>query len=346
MNCPVCQTETATVKIGGRDYCAVCGTAAIPGAPSAPPAKRVSLDLSPRNRTNAASHPTAGRHAHPANELHARTKSAHLLDLRGAAPHPVEPAAVVHPAHHIPAESPGATTRGRHLAHFTDRFEKARQVNRSPHIQKFAGGRIVEEPNAQPEPPSQELPPLAATHHEAMTRLTPTPPAEPPKTHTGTGAPWRPHLGLSAGGSRTLATVTAVALMGGYIWLQNYPKLALQNASNKAGVTASLPTYLPSSYSLAGTNTSPGLITLNFSSPSSTEPLKIDQHRTTWDSSSLLDNFVAKTTDDYATVQGQGLTIYLFNNNHATWVNRGIWYSIEGASRLSREQILKIAYSL
>jgi hypothetical protein len=103
---------------------------------------------------------------------------------------------------------------------------------------------------------------------------------------------------------------------------------------------------MPSSYTLAHTNTAPGLVTLQFKSPSASEPLKIAQARTNWDSSSLLDNYVIKNTDDYATVQGQGLTIYLFGHDKATWVNHGVHYSIEGAARLSREQILKIAYSL
>lgn len=143
-----------------------------------------------------------------------------------------------------------------------------------------------------------------------------------------------------------MATVAAIAIMASYIWLQNYPKLAIQAAGNQAGLAATLPGYLPSSYVLDHTDSTPGLVTLDFTSPSAPETLKISQHRTTWDSGSLLDNFVAKNTDDYGTVQGQGLTIYLFNNNQATWVNHGIWYSIEGASRLSREQILKIAYSL
>jgi hypothetical protein len=134
--------------------------------------------------------------------------------------------------------------------------------------------------------------------------------------------------------------------MGGYIWLHNYPKLALQNASNQAGVSASLPGFLPSSYNLATTSTAPGLVTLSFTSPSLPDVLKIAQHRTTWDSSSLLDNVVAKQADDYSAVHGQGLTIYLFGQNQAAWVNHGIWYSIEGASKLSREQILRIAYSL
>jgi hypothetical protein len=134
--------------------------------------------------------------------------------------------------------------------------------------------------------------------------------------------------------------------MGSYIWLQNYPKLAIQNASNQAGVSASLPSYLPSSYNLSSTKTSPGQVSLSFSSPGAPDILKIDQHRTTWDSSSLLDNVVAHQTDDYSTVQGQGLTIYIFGQNQAAWVNHGIWYSIAGAAKLSRDQILKIAYSL
>jgi hypothetical protein len=134
--------------------------------------------------------------------------------------------------------------------------------------------------------------------------------------------------------------------MSGYIWLENYPKLALQSASTQAGLNASLPGYLPSSYNLADTQTRPGLVTLSFTSPSAGEILKIKQHRTSWDSHSLLDNYVAKQTDDYSTIHGQGLTLYVFGHNQVAWVNHGIWYSIEGAGRLSREQLLKIAYSL
>jgi hypothetical protein len=182
------------------------------------------------------------------------------------------------------------------------------------------------------------MPHLAATQHAAMAQLSGVAPSTAPA--------WQPHLRTSSGSGRVLTVLAAFALMAGYVWLQNYPKLALQSANNRAGLEASLPGYIPSSYNLAHTDTSPGLVTLNFTSPSATENLTIAQHRTTWDSSSLLDNFVAKKADDYATFQGQGLTIYLYGPNKATWVNHGIWYSIEGAARLSREQILKIAYSL
>ena len=207
------------------------------------------------------------------------------------------------------------------------------------------------QPAGSGHPPAAGLtmPHQAVTHHEAMTRLTPSAPslsAAGPSGAPPAPSTWLPHLSLPHPGTRTLTTLAAIAIMAGYIWFQNYPKLAIQSAGNRAGIAATLPTYLPSSYTLTRTDAGPGLVTLSFHSPSLPDTLKIAQHRTSWDSSSLLDNFVAKQADDYAAVQDQGLTIYMFNNNKATWVNHGIWYSIEGAARLSREQVLGIAYSL
>ena len=50
-------------------------------------------------------------------------------------------------------------------------------------------------------------------------------------------------------------------------------------------------------------------------------------------------------TANYLTVQGQGLTIYLFGNQ-ANWINHGVWYQLNGVAALSRDQILKVAYGL
>lgn len=352
---------------------------------SHPAPKRLSLDLSPKRTDNATSNTLipAADHNHrpkPAAALHSRIKPAHVIDLRqSVAPAPAPtPAIIQSAAHHTPAAPPKATAHERHVAQFSDRFNQAKQYDRSPHINKFAH-QVEAAPAAQaavatlsapvaaheprPQPvvtahtpapnnpgdiihpvPGQELPQLAATHHEAMTRLAhPTPTAE--VVATKAKADWRPHLKLSPHTGRFAATATAIVIMGSYIWLQNYPKLALQSANNKAGVSASLPGYMPSSYNLVSTDVAPGLVSLSYGNPNA-DKLRIAQTRTTWDSGSLLENFVTKNTDDYATVQGQGLTIYLWGNNQAAWVNHGIWYSIEGATRLSREQILKIAYSL
>jgi hypothetical protein len=142
------------------------------------------------------------------------------------------------------------------------------------------------------------------------------------------------------------AALTAVVIMSGLIWLQNSPKLAFRAAAAQAGIDASLPTYVPSSYHQTGAATvAPGQLTLNFSSPSAERPLQIVQRRTNWDSNSLRDNFINRQSDSYLAIQGQGLTIYLYSNA-ASWVNHGVWYTVNGTAKLSREQVLRIAYGL
>lgn len=160
------------------------------------------------------------------------------------------------------------------------------------------------------------------------------------QTATNPQNPTAPKLGAM------VAAGLAVVVMGGYIWLQNYPRMALHAAAGKAGFTASLPGYVPSSYSLSGSvDASSGQVAMHYNSPSS-PGFTITQKVSAWDSQALLDNYVADQTKNYTAINGQGLTIYLYNNNQATWVNQGIWYSIVGATRLSSDQILKIAYSL
>lgn len=143
------------------------------------------------------------------------------------------------------------------------------------------------------------------------------------------------------------AAIAVVTVMAGYIWVNNYPKMTIKSAAGKAGVEASVPGFMPSSYSLSGPVAySPGEVTLNFANQNHGENVQITQRRTVWDSGSLLDNYVAKASNQYLAVQGQGLTIYLFGDNRASWVNHGIWYNIQGTNSLTRDQLLKIAYSL
>jgi hypothetical protein len=323
--------------------------------------------------------------AKPAKALHNRLKSEHVVDLR----HPVqakpvatsEPELPIQKAHHITPLTSKGDLNERHIAQFTDKFEKARKYSRSEQISRFDTDPLaqVRDPEklhdkfgnptlelleqSEPTKPSvssqsgtytpiappahaPELPHITALQHQAMTRLALAPAKDLSPAGVNRPLSWLPHFRISQHRRRSLATISIIIVMAGYVWVQNYPKMALQNANNQAGLSASLPGFMPSSYSLSQTTTGPGQITLSYSSPNTGSDLKIAQSRSTWDSSSLLDNFVAKNADDYAAVQGEGLTIYLFDNNEATWVNHGIWYNIEGASLLSRAQILKIAYSL
>lgn len=142
------------------------------------------------------------------------------------------------------------------------------------------------------------------------------------------------------------AALASVAIIGGYIWLQNAPKLAIHTAAGRAGFAAALPSYLPNNYNLQKpVQASPGRIVLSYGSTDRNN-LVINEQRTDWDSQSLLDNYVTQQSKDYLTINQQGLTIYLYNSTMASWVNRGIWYSIQGNEHLNREQLLKIAYGL
>jgi hypothetical protein len=311
------------------------------GRPAEPTPPARAMDMVATRRSSGAAPPTLS-----AAQLHHRPATANVIDLRQA------PQAQSAQAQSTPSNE----AHERHVAQFGDRFERARQFSRSAQISRFGGNRVQVAHSVAPAVPSQPAPattPTAIpnhviTQHQAMTQL-PHLPAVPTPAHTTRAAPkasWRPHLSLSPNANRFATTAAAIVILGGYVWLQNYPKLAVQNAGSQAGLTAALPSYLPSSYSLAGTTTGPGLLTLKFHSPSADKPLTIAQRRTSWDPSSLLDNFVAKNADDYAAVEGQGLTIYLYGNNSATWVNHGIWYTLAGTDHLSRDQVLKIAYSL
>lgn len=316
---------------------------------------------------------------------HDHTESAHPHSLAEARTAAIANQPAVVPVHESAASAPKITAHRDKVAHHQERYERAKEISRSQHIAKFghhlsastpepASTTAAEatevatasalpanpatepfarfedrfadhfapshEPAAQPE---TELPAHVATHHEAMRRLAPAPHATA-NTHSNGNAPWRNLSGPRT--SQVMAVAAIVAIMGGYIWLQNYPKLAIKSASQQAGIQASLPGYVPSSYSLDNTDTKPGLITFSFKSPSQGEALTIAQKRTAWDSSSLLDNYIAKQAANYSAVEGQGLTIYLYGQNQAAWINHGVLYQISGAGRLSRDQVLKIAYSL
>lgn len=318
------------MTVGTASYCSACGHRY-----SDAPAPR-SLDMQAR----------------PAREFHQSRRSA-TLDLRPTAAPKAE---VTHTAK-TPAAAPAHTAHERQAAAVSAKLAAAQSVQRSPHIQRFP--RQATQPTVhQTSPVARSAAPAVTAPHKPETVPAPVKVAEqhqPLPNHTVTQheglkhlaktKPNRPRYQFLPQPARVLTVMAAIFIMGSYVWLQNSPKLALQTASTQAGITASLPGYLPSSYSLSGTDTGPGLVSLNFKSPSIPEILKINQHRTNWDSASLLDNFVAKQADDYSTIHGQGLTIYIFGQNRASWVNQGIWYNIEGATHLSREQLLKIALS-
>jgi hypothetical protein len=307
------------------------------------------MDIQPR-----ASTPIPPRQA---ASVHKRAATSRAMDVQGPAVSahvspavnaPTSPPAppIIKPEPQIPRppDVVGASLQLSAHKPAEQRIQAARNVRQSDLVSRLGARPVAPAVPVTPqiatavEPLGPELPNAAVTHHEALRRIIDSLPAEQSqprhKVHR------KPHIGHYA------AVATSITIMIGYVWLQNYPKMAVQTASNQAGITASLPGYLPSSYQLANTKTGPGLVTISFSSPSQASPLIISQQRTTWDSKSLLDRFITSQSNEYSSVTGQGLTVYLFGSNQASWVNHGIWYSITGTGRLSRDQIMKIVYSL
>lgn len=155
-----------------------------------------------------------------------------------------------------------------------------------------------------------------------------------------------PAKGLKA--SSVALSLVGLLLIGGYIWQVNYPNLALKVAGSKAGISANFPGYIPNGWKLSGNiQSSPGNISYNIANNKNGTSLQVSESKTEWDSQALAENYVAPKASNYLALQAQGLTIYLYDGNQASWVNNGTWYRIEGsASGLSQDQIIKVATSL
>ncbi len=139
----------------------------------------------------------------------------------------------------------------------------------------------------------------------------------------------------------------ALLLLGGYMTYLNMPNLSVRVAASQAGIDASYPDYKPNGYRLRGPVAfNQNEVSMKFASNSGPHNFTISQSKSSWDSSSLLENYVIeKAGENYMIHNERGLTIYTYNGS-AAWVNGGILYTIEGDAPLSGDQIRRIATSL
>lgn len=139
----------------------------------------------------------------------------------------------------------------------------------------------------------------------------------------------------------------AILLLGGFVAYQNIPNLSMRVAMARAGVNGTLPNYQPSGFGLVGpVHYQDGQIVANYSSHSDKRQFSINQTATQWNSEALLANFITMNNKTYRTYQNNGKTIYLYDDDSATWVDGGVWYRIEGNSALSNDQLLRMAASM
>lgn len=157
-----------------------------------------------------------------------------------------------------------------------------------------------------------------------------------------------PQIGVSFKPANVALSLVVVGLLGFYIWQVNYPNLAIKVAASKSGVTATVPGYLPSGWKIGkNINASDGMLSYDAINPSINKNIQIIQARTDWDSQALAENYVAPKYPGYTAFQVQGLTIYMYDDNKASWISNGNWFRIEGQTQaLSQDQIIKMATSL
>lgn len=237
-----------------------------------------------------------------------------------------------------------------------NRKKRAAQINQSSSISRFNfSPRTVEKKYAplavQPHPEDARA--IAATSSKASDSFeaalqNATSHQQPAIKTTKRRHRAAKKIGVSVRTLNIGAISLAVVLLTGFIAYQNIPNVSMRIASSKAGFNASLPGYTPSGFGMSGPiKTNPGAVTISFRSHSDQQrSFEVSQKPSNWTSDSLLSNHVAVGQRSYQTYQEKGKTIYIYDNDTATWVNGGVWYEVSGNSSLNTEQLLRIADSM
>jgi hypothetical protein len=144
-----------------------------------------------------------------------------------------------------------------------------------------------------------------------------------------------------------VAACFAFLLLGGFIAYQRIPQLAVKVAARQAGFNAKVPSAIPSGFSFKSpVKAEKDSLTIAYNSNTDSRNFVVTQKPTTWTSESLLSSFLVNSKRQYQTYYDKGLTVFVYDTSNATWVDKGIWYTIETDGSLSSEQILSIASSI
>lgn len=137
----------------------------------------------------------------------------------------------------------------------------------------------------------------------------------------------------------------AIVMLAGYFTYLNMPNLSLRMAAIQSGIDAKYPGYSPDGYALSGPITfKDGEVSMRFAYADNVRDFTLTQQRSSWDSTAVR-QYVDSQSQNAATTQIDGLTIYTYEGN-AAWVNGGILYTLKGDAPLSSEQIQRIATSI
>jgi hypothetical protein len=231
------------------------------------------------------------------------------------------------------------TTRSPHISKFAPHPQAAHAAKPVAHdIAPVPHHAVVKAHAAAVKPKPVTHRPAHEIKHTAISEAMEKASSNPAKTHKT-----KSHRRILNVASASLA----VLLLAGYFTYINMPSLSVRIAAAQAGIDATYPQYRPVGYSLNGPVAyKEGQVTMQFASNSGPQQFALSQSKSSWDSTTLLENYVDPESDGrYATYSDAGLTVYTYGNN-AAWVNGGILYTVEGSAALSNEQVRRIATSM
>lgn len=154
-------------------------------------------------------------------------------------------------------------------------------------------------------------------------------------------------FGISAKAMALSSAVLAAVLLGGFFAVQNVPNLSMRVAATRAGFDARMPGYSPSGFSFKGPiNYQSGQVKVSFSSNTDDRHYDVVQRSSNWNSDALLSNFILQENKQYQTYVDRGRTLYIYDGSNATWVDDGIWYTVEGQSAMTTDQLVRLAASI
>ena len=237
-----------------------------------------------------------------------------------------------------------------------DRLRRAKHTSQSKFIHHFGAERPdnARQPmraDAAPEPAkaviARETPATAPTRQPSTDIFERALAAA--NTHTQPYAPIK-HKTKKSHRLRRVAGIAAsslaIVLLVGFIAYQNATELQLKLASSRSGVSATLPTWQPDGFRLGTFAYQPGSVTISYRNTDASRNYSIAEAPSSWDSASLLSNYVYPGNETYDTIDAGGTTLYMYGKNNATWVSDGIWYKLTSDGNLSTSQIVNIATSM
>jgi hypothetical protein len=171
--------------------------------------------------------------------------------------------------------------------------------------------------------------------------------AETPIHHKKKRSKLGKKLGISPKAASISMAVLAFVLLAGFFTVQSVPNLSMRLAATRAGFDATMPGYQPTGFSFKGPiKYSPGQVTISFKSNTDGRQYDVKQQASNWNSDALLSNYILAEGKTYQTYLDRGRTLYIYNGSSATWVDNGVWYTVEGESNMTTDQLIRIAASI